>query len=750
MKLIKCHIENFGKLSNFDFDFSGGLNVIKQENGFGKTTFATFIKSMFYGLPSTTKRNLDENERKKYKPWQGGNYGGNIEFVVSGKTYKIQRFFGKNSSEDSFELYDTKTGKKSQDFTQNIGEELFKLDADAFERSVFVPQKALSAGINESISNKLADTIQGSTEQFNLEKALELLNEKRVRLYNNKSTGEIQELEFDIDDLELKIQDLLATAGQIDILSEKVKQNDAEIVNNQKSLDEINNQIKDYSESQRVIANKHLYDKLTSQIQELEIQEKNAKSVLNNAKITPEMLETQIKNSQELEKMQNVLNAKKSQSYLNQKYEELNQYFKNDVPSNEKIESINKDIDKYNQLNTSTVVNSGVNKHNKLATIILLLLAGLSVVLGVVFVKANPSISIIGFVLGVAIIFVCGFLYLKNMINLKQTYFNAQGNQICADLKSEIEDFIYKYETEQNYIRAISSIRAKKLEYDEVLRQNQLYAQELKELEGKIEKISNELVHFLNMFNIENKLQSVQEKLLIIKHYYDDLNITNQKLEKERAELAGLCENFDVNQVCDIRADNIVDLQKKQSDLQSQIDAIKDIRASQIAKIETIQNGLDVLNELENQKDEKTQKLTMLKKQLTAVKNAKKFLEDANESLSSKFLQPMKDGLIKYLNIITSNKYDNLQLDTDFNVAFEEYGKIREIDFYSKGYKDIMGLCMRFALIDTLFDSEKPFVVLDDPFVNFDEMKIKNIKDFLNKIAKEYQIIYFVCHTSRC
>ena len=43
MKLIRCYIENFGKLQNFSYEFKDGLNVIKEENGFGKTTFATFI-----------------------------------------------------------------------------------------------------------------------------------------------------------------------------------------------------------------------------------------------------------------------------------------------------------------------------------------------------------------------------------------------------------------------------------------------------------------------------------------------------------------------------------------------------------------------------------------------------------------------------------------------------------------------------------------------------------------------------------
>ena len=46
MNLIKCHIENFGKLQNFDYEFTKGLNTIKEENGFGKTTGLVQIEEL--------------------------------------------------------------------------------------------------------------------------------------------------------------------------------------------------------------------------------------------------------------------------------------------------------------------------------------------------------------------------------------------------------------------------------------------------------------------------------------------------------------------------------------------------------------------------------------------------------------------------------------------------------------------------------------------------------------------------------
>lgn len=82
MKLLECHVDNFGRLSNFDYQFSDGLTVIQEPNGFGKSTLAAFIKAMLYGFPRTAGRNIASNERKKYLPWQGGTYGGSLDLSL--------------------------------------------------------------------------------------------------------------------------------------------------------------------------------------------------------------------------------------------------------------------------------------------------------------------------------------------------------------------------------------------------------------------------------------------------------------------------------------------------------------------------------------------------------------------------------------------------------------------------------------------------------------------------------------------
>ena len=61
MKLLHMHVDNFGGLHDYSYDFEDGLNVILEDNGWGKTTMAAFLKAMFYGFDSGLSRDIKEN-----------------------------------------------------------------------------------------------------------------------------------------------------------------------------------------------------------------------------------------------------------------------------------------------------------------------------------------------------------------------------------------------------------------------------------------------------------------------------------------------------------------------------------------------------------------------------------------------------------------------------------------------------------------------------------------------------------------
>lgn len=186
MRLIGCYIENYGTLSGCSLNFNEGLTVINEENGFGKSTLASFIMAMLYGLPQTAKRNVKENERKLRAPWQGGNFGGTLDFEVEGKKYRVERFFGAKANDDTFKLFDLASGKESDDYDENLGVLLFGIDAEGFKRSIFLPQLDVATESNVSIMTKLTDLVENSDDLNNYDKAVAIIEKRKSELYKLK------------------------------------------------------------------------------------------------------------------------------------------------------------------------------------------------------------------------------------------------------------------------------------------------------------------------------------------------------------------------------------------------------------------------------------------------------------------------------------------------------------------------------------------------------------------------------------
>ena len=206
MKLIECYIENFGKLSSCSHTFSDGLNVINADNGYGKTTLSVFIKSMLYGIDARKLRG-EESDRKRYMPWQGGRFGGSLTFENKGKLYRIERSFGDKASGDIFAIYDTESGSLSRDYSENVGEELFGIDADGFERTVFLSEKKLSVnGSNQTVAAKLSNLVGVDGDMGSFDKALEKL-EKKEKYYQHRrgKGGIIGDIKSDISRLDSEI-----------------------------------------------------------------------------------------------------------------------------------------------------------------------------------------------------------------------------------------------------------------------------------------------------------------------------------------------------------------------------------------------------------------------------------------------------------------------------------------------------------------------------------------------------------------
>lgn len=221
MKLLKAHINNFGKLQNLDIDFSNNINTFIHENGWGKTTLSVFIKAMLYGMEHTTSKDIDKNEKQKYLPWQGGIYGGSLEFSYNGKEYRVYREFNQKKGEDVFNLQDLKTNKLCNDFSENLGVEIFGINRETYSRSVYVVLNETPSG-SVDISARLNNLIEAD-DIANFDTAYESLTKKSDELKAKRgSKGRLYQIQEVIDKDRNQLNEIKTKSIQNEEIEKKI------------------------------------------------------------------------------------------------------------------------------------------------------------------------------------------------------------------------------------------------------------------------------------------------------------------------------------------------------------------------------------------------------------------------------------------------------------------------------------------------------------------------------------------------
>lgn len=229
MQLVSIHIDNFGGICDYSVNLTKGLNVFYEENGWGKSTLAAFIRVMFYGFLGETKRTATRRERQYYKPWNKGTYGGELIFEKDGKRYKIFRTFGSRASEDEFALFDATTMLPSDAYTSNIGEEIFGIDAESFGKTILIAQSDCETSATDKIHARFGGMEEIDEDLKNYDKVQEKLKKKMDSLNPNRATGSIHKHEEERNIVLQEMYELKYTNSHIADTDEKMSRCKARI-----------------------------------------------------------------------------------------------------------------------------------------------------------------------------------------------------------------------------------------------------------------------------------------------------------------------------------------------------------------------------------------------------------------------------------------------------------------------------------------------------------------------------------------
>ena len=626
MKLISCRIENFGKLRDFTYHFEDGLSVLFAENGWGKSTFAAFLKVMFYGFDGDNRRSEDGSERLRYRPWGGGVYGGSVIWSRGDKTYRMLRTFGTRRKEDTFVLYDEETGLPSGDFSENTGEELFGIDRDSFRRTVFWSQSDHETSATTSIQAKIGDLSSQQDDLPAYDAAVKRLSREMERLRPDRASGLIRKKED-------RLAVLQADEARLPLLKAELEECSAKERALSDELDNIRAHRQHYALSASEKTSEDRPDKDSEAQRRLENSEKKLAMLLEKDRSIQRR------------------GQKERQEYLRIK-EALQRELLDQSRQREK---------------QAFIMRAG---------------AGASAALAVIF-----SVLCLTGILP-APVFVLSLLLLAAGAAMFW-----QSGRISGDTP----------ETEE-----ILRLREEK----------EWYRDSLRELSRKMETSRMRLRE-------QKAVCAALRRRLDRTEQVRETNVS-EAAGQISSEVSGILREYDRQEEdCRVR------LQEVRSQSEELAEMIRDCSAS-ASLIENLQSEIGTLRE-----------------QYDTCVSTLSYLEEARNSFTSRYMNPFLRSFSRYYSILTGESADAVRTDADFSIAIMEEGLPRDPSLMSEGSRDLISLCRRMAMIDAMYPEEKPFLVLDDPFSNLDDERLKGGLRFLHSASLEYQIIYLTCHKSR-
>ena len=702
MIIEACHIAQFGKWKDADFSFSPGKNSFLWDNGYGKTSFIYFFKLMFYGVSGDRKQDLEENERKHYMPFQGASFGGRIIFRIGEKRYRLERSFGLKKSEDSFRLFDEDSGKESKDYSENIGEELFSLDAESFQRVCMISHEDLHFSMNSRMHAKLGNVAEDQEDMKKFQQVQTILKDGINALSPNRRTGNIFKLKMQEEELSSGLYGKEALENAVLSIEKEVL-----------SLTE--------KETRRKEEGKALEAELNQRISEKD----SLGKWMSYAQKKEEWEKAEYR-------YENALKWYYQDRFSDIPEEKKALLWKEEMQSlQEQIHSIKKEIEKVSEAGGENVdveagkeegivlpleeasvpgasrakkdtsknetFGNGTKEMGQYGTspVVLFALVGLGLIFvllffGKLFGMPLGLPSALFLLLGILSLSLCFFLWWS-------------GEQKKRTWKE-------KQEEEEARQRKQQAIRFASLE-ELLSRFHKL--EDMQDLEMEAAGRKEEFLLFVEEEGGEQAFSLLEEKQ---KEWEEgpSLEESRRKLEAFRKE----------------EEERREEIRKK--------------RAEREAKV----RDLEFLEEQERLLEQKKEEREALEKRYNLLQKTKAYLEMAKERFALQYKAPILEAFQKYFQSICTEPLQ-FQMSEDLELSFVDRGLSREQGYLSEGLQDLCRFCQKLAIFDAMFREEKAFLLLDDPFSHLDEKNGARARALLEELAESRQIFYFTCSEER-
>lgn len=687
-------LNNFGKFKNKSFEISNGITLFYGENESGKTTIFDSLMILF----SESKRVSVFFKQMKSR------YGNDIDIDFEPKIpehlkmhpQSYNNLYAIRQSEIIFEMSDSK--KDSKDWESEIKKKLFSSDID-IGKMVSEIKAEYSSKAQNSIPYKLNIL---ENEKIEIDKILNNLYDKI-----NNSTNKKDNLK------EFKENIFLHE----NILKEKIEEREKlySLIKSKKEAETKNiklnllKQINDFNKADEFLSKNIIYKDDYSK--EINVRTKKIEDIKMNI------------------------------TFLKGKIEALKKSF---------VEEKNKtDYDSVKKR-----IENGINKIEDLTK------------------KNNRALKIIFFI---AVAFISSFLalYLKNPLFLTIIipaipFMFIKENKDSKIIKDILES-LPELDIKETDIFIFKDLLNKELAKIEIIMTNN-DDEEIENYNADLEKSLKELENENNLLNqIFEKLKvRDKEEYYNIKNNYDLLLKQNEENYKKlmiEVKKLGL-KNIETLEIDCIRIlkeldekgvnpndynemeikkieNNLKDLESEINILKEEINKIKNNISYIEGELNNSENiHADIIN-FESKLSQIKENIINLNKRRKALKLLEEMLFSINKKNDDIFQSLSKEARILYNHITGKNLSDDgiimSGFDKDKIMVADKQNKIRNVEFLSSATRDAVYIAMRLSILTKIHQAGR-LILLDDPFITFDNNRTKEALSFIKEYSKNYNI----------
>lgn len=687
-------LNNFGKFKNKSFEISNGITLFYGENESGKTTIFDSLMILF----SESKRVSVFFKQMKSR------YGNDIDIDFEPKIpehlkmhpQSYNNLYAIRQSEIIFEMSDSK--KDSKDWESEIKKKLFSSDID-IGKMISEIKAEYSSKAQNSILYKINIL---ENEKIEIDKILNNLYDKINNSTNKKDN--LKEFKENIFLHENILKEKIEEREKLYSLMKSKKE--AETKNIKLNLLK---QINDFNKADEFLSKNIIY------------KDDYSKEINGRTK--------------------KIEDIKMNITFLKGKIEALKKSF---------VEEKNKtDYDSVKKR-----IENGINKIEDLTK------------------KNNKAPKIIFFI---AVVFISSFLalYFKNLLFLTIIipaipFMFIKENKDSKIIKDILES-LPELDIKETDIFIFKDLLNKELAKIEIIMTNN-DNEEIENYNADLEKSLKELENENNLLNqIFEKLKvKDKEEYYNIKNNYDLLLKQNEENYKKlmiEVKKLGL-ENIETLEIDCIRIlkeldekgvnpndynemeikkieNNLKDLESEINILKEEINKIKNNISYIEGELNNSENiHADIIN-FESKLSQIKENIINLNKRRKALKLLEEMLFSINKKNDDIFQSLSKEARILYNHITGKNLSDDgiimSGFDKDKIMVADKQNKIRNVELLSSATRDAVYIAMRLSILTKIHQAGR-LILLDDPFITFDNNRTKEALSFIKEYSKNYNI----------